>query len=367
MSENMKQNTVLIMAGGTGGHVFPALAIALALKEKGFQIEWLGTKRGLEAEIVPKHGIPLHFVRVGGLRGKGFITRLTAPFQLFYALCQSLKIIHRLKPKFVLGMGGFASGPGGLAAWLLRVPLIIHEQNAIAGVTNRILSRFATKVLAGFPGSFKKNQAIFTGNPVRSELLCLKKPEDRLKERQGPLRLLILGGSQGSIALNQLCPEALALIPVENRPFVKHQAGKGNNEKTEQAYKEANVLASVDAFILNMAETYAWADLVICRSGALTVAELAAVGLGSILVPFPFAVDDHQTQNGKFLEQNGAAELIPQSLLDSKKLADIIVGLSNNRAKILAMAEAAKMLNAGNACEKIVQNCLEVAGAITNK
>lgn len=359
---NIPKKNILIMAGGTGGHVFPALAIAKALANKGLHIEWLGTKRGLEAEIVPKAGFTLNTISIAGLRGKGFLKYLFAPFQLLYAFVQSLILIHKLKPSLVIGMGGFASGPGGVSAFILGYPLIIHEQNAVVGFTNRLLKHIATRTLEGFPGSFKSKKAIYTGNPVREELCTLALPEERLKERQGPLRLLILGGSQGSQALNQLCPKALSLIPLEFRPFVTHQAGKGNQERTEKAYKDANVLACVEAFIHDMAKTYDWADLVICRSGALTVAELSAVGLGSILVPFPYAVDDHQTQNGRYLEQGGAATLIPQALLDSNKLADIILNLSQDRARVCAMAKSARNLGVKDASVNIVRHCIEVCG-----
>lgn len=365
MEKSLQTKRILIMAGGTGGHVFPALAVANAMKKRGFTVEWLGTRRGMEAEIVPKAGFPIHFISVTGLRREGILKRLLAPFRLMLALFQALLVIYRFKPNVVLGMGGFASGPGGVAAWLLRVPLVIHEQNAIAGFTNGLLARIATRVLEGFPGSFQKIKAIrgviCTGNPVREELLQVPTPEQRLEEREGPLNILILGGSQGAKALNELCPEAFALIATSERPFIKHQTGAISRESTEYAYKSANVLARVEPFIHDMAGAYAWADLVICRAGALTVAELTAVGVGSILVPFPYAVDDHQTYNGRFLEQDAAAKMIAQTVLNPALLADIIVGLSRNRQKILAMALAAKGLSKPDALEKVVAQCIMVS------
>jgi UDP-N-acetylglucosamine--N-acetylmuramyl-(pentapeptide) pyrophosphoryl-undecaprenol N-acetylglucosamine transferase len=351
------KNRVLIMAGGTGGHIFPALAVARAFQKEGIEVEWLGTKRGLEASIVPKAGIILHTLTVAGLRRAGWLSLALAPLRLCLALLQALRIMVMFKPNVVLGMGGFASGPGGIAAWLLRYPLVIHEQNAVAGVTNRILSRFAKKVLEGFPNSFSDNRhAIWTGNPVREELAGLPMPA----ERHGPLRILIMGGSQGAVALNQLCPEGLSLIPENNRPEVWHQTGNRQEEKTRKWYLEKGVNARVEAFIEEVSEAYAWADLVLCRAGALTVAELAMTGVASILVPFPFAADDHQTHNGRFLETIGAARVIPQTALDPLKLADIIIDMSSNRQALLKMANAARSAAKPDAVIKVVENCKEV-------
>lgn len=359
----MQNKRILIMAGGTGGHVFPALAVAEMMRQQGWTVEWLGTRQGMEADIVRRAGFPLHFISITGVRREGIIKRLLAPLRLCLALIQALFILYRFKPNVVLGMGGFAAGPGGLAAWILRKPLVIHEQNAIAGVTNHLLSRFATRVLEGFPDSFRKRtNAIYTGNPVRSTLLQIPSPEHRFEGKDKlPLKVLILGGSQGAQALNALCPEAFGYIALAERPMVRHQTGSRKKEITELAYKEADVQATIQPFIQDMAEAYAWADVVICRAGALTVAELAAVGVGSILIPFPYAVDDHQTYNGRFLERGGAAQMISQTVLNPQGLADIIVGLTRNRAKVFAMAKAAQRLSRPDAAEKVVTHCIEVS------
>lgn len=357
----MVQKLIMIMAGGTGGHVFPALAVAEALKGQGYQVVWLGTEKGFEASVVPKAGIPLYFITIAGFRRTNWVTRLTLPLRLCVALFQSLRLIYKLKPNVIVGMGGFASGPGGVAGYLLKKPLVIHEQNAIAGVTNQLLAKIANRILEGFPKSFANKKAIFTGNPVRETLSQLPLPEVRFQDRSGPLHLLILGGSQGAQALNELCPKALELIPINKRPFVKHQCGKQHVESTEQAYQKAQVLARVEPFIADMGQAYAWADLVICRAGALTIAELALVGVGSILIPFPFAVDDHQTHNGRFLEENGAAKMIQQSVLNPAMLADIIIDLSENRDKLLAMANAAKAKARPDALQAVLKHCIEVA------
>lgn len=348
------------MAGGTGGHVFPALAVARRLQAEGWQVDWLGTHHGLEAGIVSKAGIPLHFLSVTGLRGKGALTLLMAPFRLKWAFFQSWKIIRRLKPTLVLGMGGFVSGPGGLAAWALGRPLVIHEQNAILGLTNRLLARFASQALEGFPGVFPPQvRALYTGNPVREELLKCPAPQQRFADRTGPLRLLILGGSRGAHALNQLCPKAIQMIKT-HRPEIWHQAGALQVDITEKAYQEAQVNARVEPFIQDMAAAYQWADLVLCRAGALTIAELSAVGLGSLLVPFPFAVDDHQTHNGRFLEKAGAAILMPQSTLTPEKLKMTLSSFLEDRTQVLKMAEAAYSMAKRDALEQVVLDCKRV-------
>jgi UDP-N-acetylglucosamine--N-acetylmuramyl-(pentapeptide) pyrophosphoryl-undecaprenol N-acetylglucosamine transferase len=360
-TENIDKTRVLIMAGGTGGHVFPALAIAKCLQKEDIQVEWLGTQRGLEATIVPAAGIPLHCISVTSWRREGFVKRLLGPFLLLAALYQSLQILRHFKPQLVLGMGGFASGPGGIAAWFLGIPLVVHEQNAVAGVTNRILARFASRVLEGFPEGFPKQvKAIWTGNPVREELSQVSSPESRFKGRTGALRLLIIGGSQGATALNKLCPTAIAEIPEAERPEIWHQAGGGNDQVTINLYQTAGVKARVDGFIQEMDKAYAWADIVICRAGALTVAELATVGVGSILVPFPFAVDDHQTHNGRFLEAAGAAILVQQKALDPTKLAEIMIGLHGDRQRLLKMAEAAKSVAKPKATQQVLEHCKEI-------
>lgn len=352
------------MAGGTGGHVFPALAVAHRLQEKGWEIHWLGTKAGLEADIVTKAHIPLHYIAIKGLRRKGVLAWIIAPYQLLIALLQSLRIIIQLKPKVVLGMGGFVSGPGGLAAWLTQCPLVIHEQNSIVGMTNRWLAHVAKRVLEAFPGAFKSSlKATCIGNPVREELLALPPPVLRFQERKGPLKLLILGGSRGAQVLNQICPRALQTLAIDKRPEVWHQTGAGFDVTTRALYQELGVTAHIEPFIQNMADAYAWADLVLCRAGALTIAELTIVGIGSILVPFPFAVDDHQTVNAHFLEKAGAAILIQQSVLNKENLAQIISQLSLDRRQLLNMAEIAHSLAYRDALKAVTTYCEEAGQA----
>ncbi len=351
------------MAGGTGGHVIPALAVAHRLQARGWDVHWLGTKAGLEAILVPKAMIPIHYIFVKGLRRKGLLAWFLAPLQLLWALCQSLKIIFALKPKVILGGGGFVSGPGGVAAWLTRCPLVIYEQNAIAGTTNRCLCVLATRVLEAFPGSFKASaRAICTGNPVREELLNLPAPVERLKDRKGPLKLLILGGSRGAVALNQLCPKAIEQMSTDERPEIWHQVGAGQETLVEEAYRVAQLTARVEPFIEDMASAYRWADLVLCRAGALTISELAVVGGGSILVPFPFAVNDHQTCNGRFLEKAGAAILIAQDTLSASMLAELLLKLSQDRQRLLTMAKAAYALAKPDALTAVATYCEESLG-----
>lgn len=351
------------MAGGTGGHVFPALVVAQHLQSQGWEVHWLGTKAGLEATLVPKHHIPIHYISVSGLRKKGFGSWALAPLQLGIALYQSLRIFFQVKPAVVLGMGGFASGPGGIAAWLTRCPLVIHEQNALVGMTNRVLSGLANRVLEAFPGAFKsKVRAVYTGNPVREELFKLPLPKDRLRRAgEQQLKLLILGGSRGAEALNQLCPLALQRLSVDKRPNIWHQSGAGREKATLAFYEKVQVAARIEPFIEDMAAAYSWADLVVCRAGAMTIAELAAVGVGSILIPYPFAVDDHQTYNGRFLEKAGAAKLISQASLTPEKLADLLLALLQDRDQLLKMAEAAKGLARPDAIAQVAAICKEVA------
>lgn len=363
----MSKQRILIMAGGTGGHVFPALAVADRLRNQDWDIHWLGTKTGLEATIVSKANIPVHYIDIKGLRKNGLAGWCLAPFKLIFALFQSLRIIYQIKPDVVLGMGGFICGPGGVAAWLLRRPLIIHEQNAIVGLTNRALSHLANRVLEAFPETFRPNaKAIYTGNPIRETLLAVSEPGVRFKEHEGTKRLLVLGGSQGAIALNEICPAALQKMPIDKRPIVWHQTGSKNDavEKTKLGYKAAgididNEAVRIDPFIDDMAAAYAWADLVLCRSGALTVTELATVGVGSVLVPYPFAVDDHQTANGRFLEKVGAARIIDQSQLKAENLAELFLELLNDRDRLLKMAEAAYQIAKRNAAIEVSKYCEE--------
>ena len=353
---------VLIMAGGTGGHVFPALAVAEWLRARGVAVTWMGARTGLEATLVPKAGIPMEWIEVSGLRGKGLGRKLRTPLMLGRALWQAGAILRRLRPPVVLGMGGFASGPGGIMARLLGIPLVVHEQNAIAGMTNRWLARFASQTLEAFPNTFSPaRRAITVGNPVRESIAALPPPEARWAGRNGRRRLLVLGGSQGALALNQLVPQALALLGDDERPEVWHQAGGQLHEAAETAYREAGMTARLTPFIEDMAEAYGWADLVLCRAGALTIAELAAAGVGALLVPFPFAVDDHQTANARFLEQGGAALVRQQADLTAERLAAALCDLLGARARLLAMARAARSLAKIDAAERVAQACLEQA------
>lgn len=354
---------ILIMAGGTGGHVYPALAVARALAERGTAVRWLGTRRGLEARVVPAAGIPMSWLSVGGLRGKGLATWLKAPFRLMWALSQALRVFLRYRPAAVLGMGGFAAGPGGAVAVLLRRPLVVHEQNALPGLTNRWLARFASRVLEGFPGTFPTGVgARHVGNPVRAEITALDPPDQRMGGRTGPLRLLVFGGSQGARALNETVPGALALMAADERPQVRHQAGERHLGDTREAYAAAGVEARIEAFIEDMAEAYAWADVVLCRAGALTVAELTAAGVASVLVPFPSAVDDHQTANARLLVDHSAGVLLPQGQMSPQRLAETLRQLGHDRAQVMAMALAARGLARPRAAHEVADLCLGLAG-----
>lgn len=350
---------VLITAGGTGGHVFPALAVAEQLRGAGVPVVWLGTRRGLEAELVPAAGIPVEWLSVVGLRGTGPGRLVTAPLMLVRALLQALAVLNRLRPRLVLGMGGFVSGPGGVAARLLGIPLLIHEQNAIAGTTNRWLARLAKRVLQALPDTFPNAETV--GNPVRATIAALPSPSERFASRHGPVRLLVLGGSQGARALNQLVPAALARLATDRRPEVRHQAGGRMLEEARAAYQVSDVEVRLEPFIEDMAQAYGWADLVLSRAGALTVAELAAAGVGAVLVPFPHAVDDHQTANARFLERAGAARLLPQTELDAQRLAAVLDELLGDRDRLLAMAEAARGQARPDAAEQVARICLREA------
>ncbi len=350
------------MAGGTGGHVYPALAVADRLRAAGVEVSWLGTRRGLEARVVPAADIALHFISISGLRGKGVATLAAAPFRLAWALLQSLAVVHRIRPDAVLGMGGFVAGPGGLAAWLLRRPLVIHEQNAVGGLTNRLLARLAGLVLTAFPASLPTSAPTrHTGNPVRRELLGAYPPEQRLAGRADALHLLVLGGSQGARSLNEVVPAALASLGPDQRVSVWHQAGPLHLEQARRAYAEAGAEGKLVDYIEDMAGAYAWADLVLCRSGAMTVAELCAVGVASILVPFPYAVDDHQTHNARFLADAGAAVLVSQSEFKPNLLRRLLTELGASRRRLLQMATAARALAMPEAAQRVADCCLEVA------
>lgn len=355
----MTARQIMISAGGTGGHVFPALALAEELRARGHEIQWLGTDRGIEARLVPAAGFVLHYLPVQGLRGRGLIPLLKAPGQLFTAVQAVRKLFRAQRPDLVVGLGGYAAGPGGLAAWLMRIPLVIHEQNARPGTTNKILARLAQKVLTAFPRVLPHGQYI--GNPVRTDISQLPGPATRFVGRDGAPRLLVLGGSLGAKAINDLVPEALAMLPAEKRPEVYHQAGANHWEAVQQDYAARTLDGRVEPFIDNMAEALGWADLVICRAGALTVAELAAVGVASILVPFPYAIDDHQTANARWLSQAGAAHLRPQSDLTAKGLKDLMQSLFEDRTQLVAMATAARGLARPQATSEFADICLEVA------
>jgi len=355
------RKVALIMAGGTGGHVFPALATVHELQGNGVHCEWLGTARGIEAEVVPAAGLKLHCISVSGLRGKGKLGLLLAPLRLLRALLQALKVMREVRPDVVLGMGGFASGPGGVAARLLGIPLVIHEQNALAGMTNRLLSRVAQRVLEAFDNGFQGRVTTEqVGNPVRGPILEMGDPEQRFKARQGALRLLVVGGSLGAKALNEAVPDYLAALPEGERPEVWHQTGKRTFDETQQRYEALGLKARVVPFIEDMSEAYGWADLVICRAGALTVSELAIAGVPSLLVPFPHAVDDHQTRNAEYLAELGAAHLVPQPELNTERLKQIINGPLAARDALLEMARKAKQLARPDAGIRVAEVCQEV-------
>ena len=342
--KTIKQQPILVMAGGTGGHVFPALAVAECLRADGEQVVWLGTRAGIEARVVPAADIAIEWLNVQGLRGKGMTSLLLAPFRLLRACWQALCILRRTRPRAVLGMGGFVSGPGGLMARLLNIPLFVHEQNSIVGLTNRVLSRFATGVYVAFPQAADAIAgAECIGNPVREDLTRLDEPGQRLEPRmESPLQLLVIGGSLGAAALNRMVPQAIACLEPEERPRVRHQCGEKHLQTCQQHYADAGVEAEIVSFIDDMSDAYAWADLVVCRSGALTIAELCAVGLGSLLIPFPYAVDNHQYHNARFLEEKDAAQVLPEAELSAEKLALKFRFFQQNRARLVEMAVNAR-------------------------
>lgn len=350
--------SVVVMAGGTGGHVFPALAVAEALRARGISIHWLGTRAGIEAELVPARGFNITYLEVSGVRGQGLKRLLLAPFKLVVAVLSAMRTLRAVHADVVIGLGGYVTGPGGVAARLLGKPLLIHEQNAIAGFTNRQLATFATQVLEAFPGAFAPAPKVrCVGNPVRAEIAALPAPAERYEAHTGPLRVLVLGGSQGAVALNELVPEALARLVGRKALVIRHQAGRKNADKAAAKYASLGVSAEVLPFIDDMAGMYAWADLVVCRSGALTVAEIAAVGVASVLIPYPFAVDDHQTANGRVLSEAGAALLFRQQDLSADSLAAALEPLLD-REQLLKMASVARALAKPEATESVVQACL---------
>lgn len=372
-------NKVLIMAGGTGGHVFPALTIARELLARGVQVEWLGTRNGIEAKVIGATHIPLHFISVSGLRGSGLLKKLLAPLVVSFAVVQALFAIVRIKPGCVLGMGGFATGPGGLAAKLLGKKLLIHEQNAVAGLTNQLLFPLANIVMEAFPGAFERKQqltrnpllrclirpgrVVVVGNPVREEILAIAAYEQRVASHKGKLRLLVIGGSLGAVAINKALPQVLAGFSVSDRPLVKHQCGRNNLEHTRKYYKDAGLqldeTLELSAFIDDMAAAYSWADVILCRAGASTLAEIAAIGLPAILVPYLHAVDDHQTVNARVLEQFGAAQLLTQDEQLAHKLAASLQKLAGNRELLLQQAGASRAAGNRDATARAAQYCME--------
>jgi UDP-N-acetylglucosamine--N-acetylmuramyl-(pentapeptide) pyrophosphoryl-undecaprenol N-acetylglucosamine transferase len=345
------------MAGGTGGHVFPGLAVAAVLRKRGWNIVWMGNASGMEASLVPRHDIPMRAIDIGGVRGKGWLTWALLPVRLARACWQSLKVLRELRPAVVLGMGGYVAFPGGVTAALTGTPLVLHEQNSVAGLTNRLLARLARRALVAFPRALPRAQ--WCGNPVRDDVLRLPEPALRYAGRSGPLKLLVVGGSLGAQALNTVLPRALAMMSPERRPEVVHQSGRRHLDALQKAYQEAGVEATATDFIDDMAQAYGRADLVICRAGAMTVSEVAAAGVASLMVPFPHAVDDHQTANARFLADRGAALLMPQSELTAALLADVLRDLS--RERLLSIAQQARSLARPDAAEQVADACEAVA------
>ena len=372
----------MIMAGGTGGHVYPGLAVAAVLAKQNVGVSWLGSANSFESKLIPTQALNFNAVNVAGLRGKGLMQKLTAPWMLARSVLQAVRIFRRIRPRAAISFGGFAAGPGGIAATLLRVPLYVHEQNRIPGVTNRVLAKFARRVLCGFPGSFAGGGRMdYIGNPVRADIIAVEAPALRFKNRTGPLRLLCLGGSLGAKALNDLLPQALALLPEVDRPLVRHQAGAKLLDAARASYLQAGLdpgqvspggdtaikvspegdtAIHVVPFISDMSDAYRWADVVICRAGALTIAELAAAGAAAILVPYPHAVDDHQTANAQFMVDAGAACIVQQRDLDAAKLAQLITQ-HMDRDFCLSRAQAARGVAKTDAAERCVQIILGAA------
>lgn len=354
--------TLLVMAGGTGGHVFPGLAVADLMKDRGWNVVWMGSPDGIENKLVLPRGYEMAWVRFAALRGKGWLRKLMLPFNLLSGFWQAAQAIRRIKPDVVLGMGGYISFPGGMMAALLACPLVIHEQNSVAGLANRVLAKVADRVLCGFPDALPKST--YTGNPVRQEISRMPPPEERFVHREPTMRLLVIGGSLGAAALNDVLPKGLALLAEDERPHVVHQAGEKHLEQLEKHYAEAGIQAHCVAFIENMAGAYEWADLVICRAGALTVAELSAAGVASILVPFPHAVDDHQTSNAKFLASAGGAILLPQTEMTAESLSLI---RNYTRGQLLQMAERARAMAKPEATADVAGVCEALCKKKTNE
>jgi UDP-N-acetylglucosamine--N-acetylmuramyl-(pentapeptide) pyrophosphoryl-undecaprenol N-acetylglucosamine transferase len=357
------QRPVLIMAGGTGGHIFPGLAVARALREREVPVLWLGSDGGMETRLVPAHGVDIATIAVSGVRGKGWKTLLSAPYRLWRSVRQAARVMRERDPRAVVSFGGFAAGPGGIAAWLQRRPLIVHEQNRAPGMTNRVLARVAARVLCGFPDSFAGVRSETVGNPVRAEIAALPPPDLRFEGRGGPIRLLVLGGSQGARAINAGVPAAIARLRGRHEFEIRHQCGEKMVEEASRAYLENNVIASIEPFIADMAAAYGWADLVIGRAGALTVAELCAAGVASVLVPFPGAVDDHQARNADYLKQRGAGDWLRQDDGLLAGLVERLDALAGDRPRLLVMARAARAAAFPEAAATVADVVLQEARA----
>jgi len=348
--------TALIMAGGTGGHIFPGLAVAEALRNKGWRVHWLGTPGSMESRLVPPRGFALELIDFSGVRGKGLSTLALLPLRLLRAFWQSIQVVRRIQPDVLVGLGGYVTFPGGMMGVLLGKPLVLHEQNSVAGMANKVLAGVADRVFTAFPNVFAKGQ--WVGNPLRAEFLKQAAPQDRFADRKGPLQLLVVGGSLGARALNTVVPQALASIAPEQRPVVTHQSGEKQIEELRANYAAAGVQATLTPFIDDTAQAFADADLVLCRAGASTVTEIAAVGAAAAFVPFPSAVDDHQTHNARFLVDQGAGWLMPQSEMTPQALAALLTGTS--RKELLARAQAAKKMQQTQATDAVVAACEEL-------
>ncbi len=349
--------TLLVMAGGTGGHIFPGIAVAEQLRSRGWRIVWMGNADRMEGRLIPEHGYETAWIRFGALRGKGLLPKLLLPVNLLRGFWQALMALNKVRPDVVLGMGGYVTFPGGMMAVLLGKPLVLHEQNSIAGLANKVLSKVADCTLTGFPDALPGGQ--WVGNPVRSDIAAVAEPGERFVKREGRLKVLVVGGSLGATALNDVVPAALARLPAETRPVVTHQAGVRQIDALRQSYERSGVHGELLPFIDNMAERYADADVLICRAGAITVAELAAVGVASILVPYPHAVDDHQTANARFLSDAGAAVLLPQDELNPERLAELLADM--DRSRLLTMAIRARALGRADASASVADICAACA------
>ena len=363
MTTASTQRCALIMAGGTGGHIFPGLAVAQALRDKGWRVHWLGAPGSMESRIVPARGFPLELIDFSGVRGKGITTLALLPLRLLKAFWQSVQVVRRVKPHVVVGLGGYITFPGGMMATLLGKPLVLHEQNSVAGMANKVLAQVADRVFTAFPKVFAKGQ--WVGNPLRAEFLNQAAPEQRFAGRSGPLKVLVVGGSLGARALNTVVPQALALIPEAQRPVVTHQAGEKQIDELRANYAAAAVGGTLTPFIDNTAQAFADADLVICRAGASTVTEIAAVGAAAVFVPFPSAVDDHQTFNARFLVDQGGGWLLPQDQLTPASFAAMLQ--KTERSTLLQRGLAAKNMQQLHATDAVVAACEELASIASRK